>query len=155
MSDDAPEKTETILTAPVVAPWWSVGYPAQYYAVKTGETLGGYPLMGWVDVSLFQSAPDWLPAASAMIALTSQQWSARTSDQILVDGVIEHYTPPAITLAAQAATALSAARTAVYNNYGILNEATPDAWVAYLKALMAIANGIDTTSTALPSAPTP
>ena len=146
--------TETITTATAAAPWWNAAYPAQYYAVKTGETLGGYPLMGWVDVSLFQSAPDWLPAASAMIALTTKQWSARASDQILVNGAIEQYTPPAITLTAQAATALSAARTTVYNNYGILNEATPGVWVTYLKALMAIANGTDTTSTALPRAPT-
>ena len=63
-------------------------------------------------------------------------------------------TTPALTLAQQAATALTAARTTVYNTYGILNEATPDAWVTYLKALMAIADGTDTTSTALPTQPT-
>ncbi|MFT9360753.1 hypothetical protein [Acetobacter okinawensis] len=61
-------------------------------------------------------------------------------------------TPPS--LAVQASSALAAARTEVYNSYGILNEATPDAWVTYLKALMAIANGTDTTSTALPTQPT-
>ncbi|GAB6854473.1 hypothetical protein JCM15831A_14970 [Asaia astilbis] len=61
---------------------------------------------------------------------------------------------PAPTLAKQASDELSSARGYVYNNYGILNEATPDAWVSYLKSLMAIANGSDTTSTALPKAPT-
>jgi hypothetical protein len=89
-----------------------------------------------------------------MIALTSDEWAARKLvNQIVVDGAVSTYTPPALTLAAQATAALSTARTTVYNNYGILNEATPDAWVTYLKALMAIADGTDTTSTALPSAP--
>lgn len=63
-------------------------------------------------------------------------------------------TTPALTLAQQADIALAIARTAVYNNYGILNEATPDNWVTYLKSLMAIVNGTDTTSTTLPTAPT-
>lgn len=63
------------------------------------------------------------------------------------------YIPPN-TLAQDAAQALTSAREYVYNNYGILNEETPDAWVTYLKALMAIAKGTDTTSTSLPEAPT-
>lgn len=58
-----------------------------------------------------------------------------------------------ITLSTQADTALASARTYVYNNYGILNEATPDDWVTYIKALMAISNGTDTTSTILPTQP--
>lgn len=62
------------------------------------------------------------------------------------------YTAP-VPLSAQAASALATARTYVSNNYTMLNEATPDAWVTYLKALMAIAGGTDTTSTALPTAP--
>lgn len=59
-----------------------------------------------------------------------------------------------ITLSTQAETALASARTYVYNNYGILNEGTPDNWVTYIKALMAISNGTDTTSTVLPTQPT-
>ena len=61
---------------------------------------------------------------------------------------------PAVPLATQAAAALEAVRIHVYNNYGILNESTPATWVTYLKALMAIASGTDTTSTALPTQPT-
>ena len=59
-----------------------------------------------------------------------------------------------IALAAQAATALTAARTYVMNNYYLLDETPPDSWVTYQKALRAIANGADTKSTALPVAPT-
>ena len=84
----------------------------------------------------------------------SQEQYNNSGNYTLENGVIVAYTAPVIPLKTQATSALSTARTYVYNNYGILNEATPDAWVAYLKALMAIANGTDTTSTALPSAPT-
>lgn len=60
---------------------------------------------------------------------------------------------PVLTLAQQATSALASARTYVSYNYTMLNEATPDAWVTYLKALMAISSGSDTTSAALPAAP--
>lgn len=63
-----------------------------------------------------------------------------------------NYAAP-VSLATQAASALAAARTYVSNNYTMLNEATPAEWVTYLKALMAIEDGTDTTSTALPAAP--
>lgn len=58
-----------------------------------------------------------------------------------------------VPLATQAASALATARQYVSNNYTMLNEPTPDNWVIYLKALMAIANGTDTTSTTLPTKP--
>lgn len=59
-----------------------------------------------------------------------------------------------VPLSTQAQSALASARTYVSNNYTMLNEATPTEWVTYLKALMAITNGTDTTSTTLPTAPT-
>lgn len=64
-----------------------------------------------------------------------------------------NYAAP-VQLKEQATSALSTARTYVYNNYGILNEDTPDDWVIYIKALMLISNGKDTTSTTLPTQPT-
>ena len=156
-NDTSTTSTEStsVLVEPA-APWWETDYPSRYYAYSsTTETLGGYPVVGWVDVSIFSVAPSWLPVAADMIALTSDEWAARKLvNQIVVDGAVSTYTPPALTLAAQATAALSTARTSVYNNYGILNEATPDAWVTYLKALIAIADGTDTTSTALPTEPT-
>ena len=65
------------------------------------------------------------------------------------------YTPPQpeIPLSVQAQSALSVARTEVYNNYTSLNEPTPQPWVDYMKVLIAIANGTDTTSKTLPAAP--
>ncbi|MFT8368928.1 MAG: hypothetical protein ABF646_09265 [Acetobacter papayae] len=133
-------------------------YPARYYAGYDSTAAQPTPVTGWFDTwSLISIAT--LAAASSMVAVSSADWADTAFRLTLGKGVqsggIVAYTPPAATatLAAQATTALAAARTYVYNNYGILNEATPDAWVAYLKALMAIANGTDTTSTALPTEP--
>lgn len=136
--------------------WWSELYPAQYYAYpNTSYIIGGYPSVGWIDVSIFSNAPPGLPPAADMIALTPTEWAERKLvNQIVVDGKVSTYTPPSLTLSEQAAIALTSARTTVYNNYGILNEATPSEWVMYLKALMAIVNGTDTTSTKLPTQPT-
>lgn len=78
---------------------WKTDYPAQYYAYSnTSAMLGGYPTVGWVDISIFTAKPDWLPAASAMIPLTEEQWEARSNvSQIVKDGTITTYTAPAIT----------------------------------------------------------
>ena len=93
---------------------------------------------------------DTLPDGA--VACTQEQYE-NSANYMLENGVVVPFTPPAVTVAQQAVTALAAARTYVSNTYTMLNEATPDAWVTYLKALMAIANGADTTSTALPNAP--
>lgn len=94
-----------------------------------------------------------IPAGA--VECTQEQYEGCGSAYTLENGAVVAYTPPAlvIPLKDQAATALASARTYVNNTYTMLNEATPDAWVTYLKALMAIANGTDTTSTALPTAP--
>lgn len=70
-------------------------------------------------------------------------------------GALVSYTPPVVPvpLKTQAEAALQQARANVYNQFGILGEPTPAAWVAYLKALMAISSGADTTSATLPIAP--
>lgn len=128
-------------------------YPARYYATLTKPC-------GYYDMWVFSST-DGLPSLSELFAMTAAQWVAKGGDtasrsMAVVNNELVDYvpTPAAIPLKTQAATALTAARTHVYNNYGILNEDTPDAWVTYLKALMAISNGTDTTSTTLPTAPT-
>ncbi|MCP1240890.1 hypothetical protein NKW44_14605 [Acetobacter lovaniensis] len=107
------------------------------------------------------SSTDGLPAASTLFAMTADQWAAKggntgTKSMAVENGQLVDYTPPVvpIPLATQASTALASARTYIYNNYGILNEVTPDAWVTYIKALMAISDGTDTTSTVLPTQPT-
>ena len=136
---------------------WKDNYSNRYYAYgNTDSIINGYPVVGWVDVTLYTDKPDWLPDANAMVALTDEQWNARLFvNQVIKAGqiVTETHDVPAIPLKTQASSALSTARTYVYNNYGILNETTPDNWVTYLKALMAISNGTDTASTVLPNSP--
>ena len=95
--------------------------------------------------------------AGAVLSIESDSVVARDYSGTLINLASvtssSNYRAP-VPFATQAASALATARTYVNNNYTMLNEPTPDAWVTYLKALMAIANGTDTTSTTLPTAPT-
>lgn len=133
-------------------------YPARYYA--SYDTTAAQPTVvtGWYDTWGMSSIAS-VPAATDMIALSAEDWNDTAfrlpSGKGVQGGKIIDYTPaPApLPLPQQATNALSEARTYVNNTYTILNEATPDSWVTYLKALMAIADGTDTTSTALPTAP--
>lgn len=135
-------------------------YPDRYYASYDTTASQPTPVTGWYDTWDMSSVSE-VPAASDMIAISETDWNNTTTFRLPIgkgvkDGKIIDYTPtPApLPLKTQAQSALTTARTTVYNNYGILNEPTPTEWVTYLKALMAIANGTDTTSTALPTAPT-
>ena len=60
------------------------------------------------------------------------------------------YTP---TLADKAITALAPAKAYTQSEYTDFGDAIPDTWKTYLKKLRDIANGTDTTSTAMPIAP--
>ena len=88
-------------------PWWSDSYPSQYYAYSnTSAKICGYPSVGWIDVSMFSSAPTWLPAAADMIALTEAEWSARSLvNQAVKDGAVVTYTPSAAITLSGASTA--------------------------------------------------
>ncbi|MFT8723728.1 MAG: hypothetical protein ABF759_14335 [Acetobacter malorum] len=148
--------------------WVSGGkllWPERYYASYDTTAAQPTSVTGWFDAWLIGGAeitapPATLPDAASMVAVTADQWDDLTFHVSIgkgvKDGAIIDYTPPAapVPLATQAATALASARTYVSNTYTMLNETTPDAWVTYLKALMAIVGGTDTTSTALPDRPT-
>ncbi|MUG04156.1 hypothetical protein GM556_01165 [Bombella sp. ESL0378] len=128
-------------------------YPARYYASYDHSASQPTPVTGWFDMGFYNSL-DGFPPASELLPLTPEQWENRLPcGQGVQDGKIVPYTPPPPPLKAQATSALQAARQIVYNNYGIIGEPTPDNWVAYIKALMAIVNGTDTTSKTLPTAP--
>ena len=115
---------------------------AEYYllSLSNGDTAPGICYSG--------------PIPGGAVACTEDQfnnhqnWEIRDGSLVAVPA-----TNTGAGLVDMATAALSSARTYVYNNYGILNEATPDVWVTYLKALMAIVSGADTTSTALPTEP--
>lgn len=135
-------------------------YPDRYYASYDTTATQPTPVTGWYDTWSMTSVAN-VPAASGMIAVSETDWNNTTTFRLptgrgVQSGAIIDYTPAAVAipLATQAESALATARTYVANNYTILNESTPTDWVTYLKALMAIANGTDTTSTALPESPT-
>lgn len=135
-------------------------YPNRYYASYDTSATQPTPVTGWYDTWGMSSVSE-VPAASDMIPVSEADWNNTTTFRLPVgkgvnDGKIIDYTAPStpLPLKTQAQSALATARTYVSNNYTMLNEATPAEWVTYLKALMAIANGTDTTSTVLPTAPT-
>ena len=134
-------------------------YPARYYASYDDSTTHPTPVTGWYDTWLMSDISS-VPVASRMVPISSSDWNDTNGFRLPVGRgvqggkIIDHIPPaPSIPLEILAKSDLATARTHVYNNYGILNEPTPDEWVVYLKALMAIANGKDTTSTELPTPP--
>lgn len=139
-------------------------YPARFYA-RIDNSVQPSPVTGWVDVWGLSSIDD-MPPAAALVPLTEEQWDfhLQTDENgshthlsaAVENGEFIDYTPPPPPpppLREQARPALAAARQYVSENYTMINEETPQEWVDYLKKLMAIASGRDTTSTALPSPP--
>lgn len=128
------------------------------YAYFNSALAGPSPVMGWYDSEDFNAAALAALPEKDLLAVTDGQWTGRMTGQWTVSGGALTVCAPSIAappLAQQAQAALAAARAYVQNTYLILNETTPDAWVTYIKALMAIAGGTDTVSTALPAKPAP
>lgn len=141
-----------------------------YFVCTKADNPEGQPaqIVGWnaIQYEQGQPTPSYDPpdgySAYEIPGMTADRWDQLRFDQNGCGGGLAYeggrivpysapvYQPP---LKQRADAALQQARTTVYNNYGILGEPTPAAWVAYLKALMAITNGTDTTSTTLPTAP--
>ncbi|MCX8666419.1 hypothetical protein J3T99_02100 [Acetobacteraceae bacterium B3987] len=146
-----------------------------YFAIvlKTPDKNGLYQIRGWDTqeaetsgaalILVQERAAPYQYDAVLLPGMTEERWTVafRVNFELAVKNrgtaaqEIVEYTPPPVVvpLKEQANTALQQARMTVYNQFGILGEPTPAAWVAYLKALMAIVSGADTTSTALPIAP--
>ena len=135
-------------------------YPDRYYASYDTTAPQPTPVTGWYD-TWDMSDISAVPPASDMIPISETDWNNDDTFRLPVgkgvqNGEIIDYIPPPtpVPLKTQAQSALATARQTVWDEYGSINEPTPDNWVTYLKALMAIANGTDTTSTTLPTAPT-
>ena len=137
-----------------------VAYPDRYYASYDATATQPTPVTGWYDTWDMSSVSN-VPAATDMIPISESDWNNIDTFRLpigrgVLNGKIIDYTPPPapVPLKTQAQSALAIARQTVWDEYGSINEKTPDNWVTYLKALMAIVNGTDTTSTTLPTAPT-
>lgn len=131
--------------------WWSV-YP--------GDCLAAYDSTGaitaWIDCKQFSEKPVWMPDTSATVAVTAAQWQARVSSFWRVEnGELVIYTPaPVIVpLKTQAQNAQAWIQQQA-NLTAAMGEVFTAEMKAYVKAIAAIANGTDTTSTALPAQPT-
>ena len=135
-------------------------YAARYYASYDTTAAQPTPVTGWYDTWGMSNVSN-VPEAANMIPISESDWNNIDTFRLpigrgVLNGKIIDYTPPPVSvpLKTQAKSALAIARQTVWDEYGSINEKTPDNWVTYLKALMAIANGTDTTSTELPTAPT-
>lgn len=131
-----------------------------YYVATEKADDGEMVVKGWFDIASDSDLSNY-PDLSTLTPLSAEDWQIqynqkpeRTLWQIK-DGKLAPYTPPnvVIPLKERASTALQQARMFIYDNYGILGDPTPEAWVTYLRSLMAIASGADTTSVSLPIPP--
>ncbi|MCX2562140.1 hypothetical protein OQ252_12140 [Acetobacter farinalis] len=136
-----------------------ISYPERYYASYDTKAPQPTPVTGWYDTAGMKSVVS-VPPAADMIAISAEDWADTTHFRCsigrgVLDGRIVDYMPPPdpVPLAEQARQALAAARQTVWAEYGALNDPTPQAWVAYLKALRALADGQDAVGTTLPEAP--
>ncbi|NVN02236.1 MULTISPECIES: hypothetical protein [Asaia] len=127
-------------------------WASQYYATLDKPC-------GYYDLSVFTSLEN-VPPESDLFALTADQWAARMDgmsvlSKAVVDGVWGDYvTPiPPVPLKTQANDALTwiASQASMASAMG---ETFTADMKSYVKAVQAIANGTDTTSTALPYRPT-
>ncbi|MFT8923176.1 hypothetical protein [Acetobacter sp.] len=126
-------------------------YPARYYADFESPC-------GWYDMWAYSST-DGLPAASALFALTAEQWAAKggntgTTSMYVENGRLVDYTPPVVVvpLKTQAASAMVWIQQQA-NLASAMGQVFTADMKAYVTAIAAIASGADTTSTTLPAQP--
>lgn len=130
-------------------------YPARYYASYDTTATQPTAVTGWYDVWGMSNTAN-VPAASDMLPLNASQWAARTPSGFgILSGALVSYTPPVVAVPlktqAQRAQIWISQQAALAAAMGEVFTADMRAYVASINA---IANGTDTTSTALPTQPT-
>ncbi|WP_338332146.1 hypothetical protein [Acetobacter sp. LMG 32666] len=130
-------------------------YPNRYYAQYDTSAAQPTPVLGWLDMSIYSDTSGF-PPASDLLPITQAQFSARTAGPYGVsNGALVQYAPPApvIPLKTQAQTAQAWVQQQASLAAAMGEVFTAD-MKAYVKAIAAIADGTDTTSTVLPAQPT-
>ncbi|MBO1359525.1 hypothetical protein J2D73_06900 [Acetobacter sacchari] len=132
-------------------------YPNRSYASCDMSAAQPAPVTGWW-AAWGMSDPAVAPPVADLVPLTADQWDGRLTGGWGVQGgalvaMTEEQLADAVPLAVRAGFALTAAQYVVWAEYGSLGDAAPGAWISYQKALKAIVDGTDTTSTILPTAP--
>jgi len=129
-------------------------YPARYYASYDTSAAQPTHVNGWVDAWTLTTTAN-TPQASSMVPLTADQYANRaTGPQGVQNGALVEYTQPKTVepLKDQAEDKMTWI-TSQASLANVMGEAFTDAMKTYVKAIQAIASGADTTSTALPVAP--
>lgn len=130
--------------------WYST-YPSTRLAVFGSDGV----VTGWVECSQFAEKPDWLPAADQTAEVPDAVWENRATGYWQVkNGVFSQYAPPTVTvpLKTQAVSAQAWIQQQA-NLAAAMGETFTADMKTYVQAIAAIANGTDTTSTALPAQP--
>lgn len=126
-------------------------YPARFYADMSKPC-------GWYDMAMFSST-EGLPPLQDLFALTADQWTAKggntgTRSMAVIDGALVDYVPPVVPIPLK--TQATYAQTWIQQQANLaaaMGETFTADMKSYVKAIAAIANGTDTTSTALPAQP--
>ncbi|GBQ08738.1 hypothetical protein [Saccharibacter floricola] len=133
-------------------------YPQRFYASYDTEAPQPTIVRGWYDTWSLASLSH-VPPASDMIAITANDWEDETHFRLptgrgIQDGKIVDYTPPspAISLTTQAKNVMQAVQQQA-SMVSAMGETFGPKMRDYVQALRAIISGSDTTSTALPTAP--
>lgn len=132
-------------------------YPNRYYAHYDPTTQQPAPVIGWYDMWGYSSL-DEMPPLSELLPLSADFWQKHITEpqtsQAVQDGTIVAYTPPPYVppLKDQANAAMQHVQQQA-SMVSAMGETFGPSMRDYVKALRAIINGTDTTSTALPTAP--
>ena len=139
--------------------WWNKEYPSRYYVYPDNKTkINGFPTACWLDLGLYDKEPAMLSNIAGLIALTAEQWSVRLfSNQVIKDGQVATEIPLVpkveVPLKDQATSENTGWIQAQIAEAAAMGETFSDPMKIYVRAIRAIANGSDTTSTALPARP--
>ena len=129
-------------------------YPERYYVSFDSASAQPTSVLGWFDMWDMSNLVN-VPSQENLVAITSEEWGARQLSGVGVqEGKLVAYTPPVpkVSLPTQAQNELSWIYTQG-NLAAASGKKFTDAMKVYVDAIQAIANGTDTTSTALPARP--
>lgn len=134
---------------------WQSAYPSRYYVGYDTKAAQPTSVTARYDMAVYGNLTG-LPPASDLVALTADQWAALPTNGIGVkNGSIVPYTAPvaAVPLKMQAQRAQAWINQQIATSFALGTPFTED-MKTYVAQVTAIADGTDTTSTALPAQPT-
>ncbi|NSL92908.1 hypothetical protein [Acetobacter syzygii] len=131
----------------------AITYPDRYYCDKNSP-CAVYDMWGFSSAATSPALADLYPITAD--AYADRQQNPRQQYYNTTTGALADYVPPVVVvpLAERAAAEISGWVQSQINYAAAMGEVFSDAMKTYVKAISAIANGTDTTSTTLPDRPT-